>query len=650
MNFKSTIKILFAITFCINLFFTQTISGDVRLPKLISDGMVLQRNAGVTIWGWADEGEKIAVDFKEKFYFTDAGTDGRWSVTLDKSVAGGPYTMTITGNNKIVIHNIFYGEVWVCSGQSNMETPMSRLADKYPEEFENVNNPLIRHFVVPTNYNYKSPQEDVAGGKWEGLDSETIMKFSGVPYFFAKYLFEKCGVPIGIIRVAVGGSPIEAWLSEDVLKNFPRYVEDIAKYRDDAFMMQLMTEGKKRNDEWTLKLWTNDKGTHEEIPWYAENYDASNWLKIQMPAYWADEGAGMVNGVVWLRKEFEVPETFVGKPAKLWLGRIVDADSVYINGKFVGTTGYQYPPRKYQIPADLLKEGKNVVVVKVISNGGKGGFVKDKPYLVKVGNEEIDLKGEWQYRIGAALEPALGPAPLVSSQPLCFYNGMLAPVKKYSIKGVVWYQGESNTYMAKEYQKLLPQLIYSWRHDWNRDDLPFLIIQLHNYMETKEQPSESGWAELREAQLKALSVPNTALVVTIDLGEWNDIHPMNKKDVGYRLSLAARKLAYREDDLVSSGPLYQSAKIGGGKISISFSNIGSGLIAKGGGDLKYFAIAGADKHFVWANAKIENDKVVVWNENVKEPMYVRYAWADNPDGANLYNVEGLPASPFRTDE
>ena len=337
----------------------------------------------------------------------------------------------------------------------------------------------------------------------------------------------------------------------------------------------------------------------------------------------------------------------IDKPARLLLGRVVDSDRTYVNDKFVGSVSYQYPPRKYDLPENLLKAGKNTIVVRVINNVGRGGFLLDKPYQLIAGNRTIDLKGPWQYKLAATMEPLPGKT-FIEWQPLGLYNGMIAPLLNYTIKGVIWYQGESNTARPHEYQKLFPALIADWRRQWNQGDFPFLYVQLANYMQAKDQPSESNWAELREAQLKTLSVPDTAMAVAIDIGEWNDVHPLDKEDVGKRLALGAQKVAYGDDTVVYSGPIYQSMEIEGNRITLAFTHVGSGLIAKGG-KLKEFAIAGADKKFVWATAKIEGDKVIVRNDDIPNPVAVRYAWADNPEGANLYNKEGLPASPFRTD-
>jgi len=341
-----------------------------------------------------------------------------------------------------------------------------------------------------------------------------------------------------------------------------------------------------------------------------------------------------------------------GKPAKLFVGRIVDADETWVNGVSVGNITYQYPPRRYDIPAGLLKEGKNLLVVRITNTSGKGGFVPDKRYELTDGVTHIDIRGDWQYKVGTVFPPhaGSGPPPFVQqNEPTGLYNTMVAPVIRYGIRGFVWYQGEANTGNPKEYRQLLPALINDWRAKWQLGEVPFLYVQLPNFMEVQYWPAESQWAELREAELDALSLPRTAMAVAIDAGEWNDIHPLDKKDVGDRLALAAENIAYGDKSVVASGPVFRAAVVEGHRIVIHFTNTGSGLVAKGGGDLKQFAIAGADKKFVWADARIVGDDVIVSSEEIPNPVYVRYAWADNPEGANLYNKEGLPASPFRTD-
>ncbi len=648
MKFRVKILSLAICTFV--LLISQAAFCKVKLPVLISDGMVLQRDADIKIWGWADANEKIAINFNGKTYETAAGADGEWAVMLSDLKAGGPYGMDINASNHITLTNILIGDVWVCSGQSNMELPMNRVKTRYPDVIANADNPNIRQFVVPHIYDFKEPKDDLKSGKWVSANPKSVLEFTAVGYFFAKELYEKYRVPIGLINASLGGSPAQAWLSEDALKAFPEYMETAKKFKDSNYIGQITEKEKAVSDAWYARIQQLDKGLEKgQTQWFDMNYDASQWPTMNVPGYWADGSMGNVNGVVWFRKEIDVPVSMTGQPAKLLLGRIVDGDFTYVNGKQVGSVSYQYPPRIYDVPSGLLKEGKNIIVVRVINNSGRGGFVSDKPYQLSAGGKTIDLKGKWQCKLGATMSPLPGKA-FIEWQPEGLYNGMIAPLLNYKIKGVIWYQGESNTSKPREYQKLLTSLIADWRAKWNQGYFPFLYVQLANFMETKKQPSESGWAELREEQLKTLAVPNTAMAVTIDLGEWNDIHPLNKQDVGRRLALAAQKVAYGDEQVVYSGPIYQSMKIEGNKIVLSFTNTGGGLIAKGGVELKYFAIAGADKKFIWAKAKIEYNKVLVWNDQLANPVAVRYAWADNPEGANLYNKEGLPASPFGTGE
>lgn len=629
------------------LFVNQTNYGDVKLPKLVSDGMVLQRNSLLKIWGWADQGEIIRLNFFDKSYSTTADSKGNWIINLPPLEEGGPFEMEIIGKNKIVLKDILIGDVWVASGQSNMQTPMSRVRDLYEDVITNCKNNKIRFLTVPINYNFNNRQEDIKDGKWTAIDSESILNFSAVAYFFAKSLFEKYNIPVGIILSAVGGSPAEAWVSEDVIKEFPHHLKKLEIFKNDDYVKQVTETNNKIYQDWYSKLNRSDLGISTiEEKWYDINYQPVDWEIMNLPAFWDEAGLTNVNGVVWFRKEFEVPEIMTNKQARLNLGRIVDGDSTYINGKFVGSISYQYPPRIYRIPAGVLKPGKNVIVVRVVNEAGRGGFIKDKPYNIIVGDQEIDLTGEWEYKVGAVME-RMQEQVSVQHNPVGFFNGMIAPLLNYAIKGVIWYQGESNTGRAEEYQKLFPSLINDWRSNWKLGNFPFLYVQLPNFMESKNEPSESEWAELRESQLKTLSVDNTGMAVAIDLGEWNDIHPWRKREVGDRLALLARKIAYDDKEVIASGQIYESMKIEDGKIILSFSNIGNGLISIDGNELKHFAIAGSDKKFVWANAKIIDNKVIVWNENIKNPAEVRYAWADNPEGANLYNREGLPASPFR---
>ena len=640
------VKNIFRSIFLIALL-SQACFSEVSLPKLVSDGMILQRTVPVKIWGWASVGEKVSIRFNGKSFETVTPTGGKWLITLPAQKAGGPYEMEILGNKQIRLKNILFGDVWLCSGQSNMETTMSRVSPLYGKEIETCTNPKIRLFQVPVRWNYNKSLQDIQGGKWEEANPQSILKYTAVGYFFAREIYEKYKVPVGIIQCAAGGSSAESWISEESLKAFPEQYQIAKQLSDSTYLKNLIATEQTAQRNWFSELAKNDLG-RKTSPWFNPSLDDSSWPIYQLPSSFAEAGMDFKNGVAWFRKEIDLPENCSGKQALLELGRIVDSDSVFINGKFVAATGYQYPPRRYTIAPGILKAGKNNITVRVVSQSGIGAFIQDKPYQLTVDGQIFDLKGTWKYKIGTKCDPS-PTATFIPGKPLGLYNAMLSPIVNYTLKGMVWYQGESNAERATEYNAVLSTLIGEWRKLWNQGNLPFLFVQLPDFMEPKNEPSEGGWASLRNQQLKTLSVPNTAMAVTIGLGEKNDIHPLRKKEVGQRLALAAEKLAYSDKKVVASGPVYQSMKVKGNKIELSFSDCGGGLKTNDGKELKHFAISGTDKKFVWAKAEIKGKKVIVWSDVVSNPVSVRYAWADNPEGANLYNKEGLPASPFTTE-
>lgn len=642
--FKKTVLL-----FIYLLFTVSSAWGQLRLPQLVSDGMVLQRDSDITVWGWASPGDDISIEFRGDTYNQTADDNGNWSVELNRQDAGGPFAMHISGNEDetVRLENILVGDVWVASGQSNMELPMYRVRPLYEEEIQQANDPGIRFFNVPKTYDFNKPQEDFGSGLWRAITPETIENFSATAWFFAKSIREQYEVPVGIILSALGGSPAESWMSEEALKEFPSHYNELQMFKDSTLINEIEEADQERNNSWYGQLQKADIGyINPETPWHDPATDYSGWSEMNVPGYWVGEPLGPVNGVVWFQREIDVNEEHAGKTALLELGRVVDADSVFVNGTFVGTTSYQYPPRWYEVPAGVLKEGANDIVVRVINSSGRGGFIPDKPYELIIEEDTLDLKGSWNYKLGAEMPP-LASQTFVRWKPDGLFNAMISPALNYNVKGVIWYQGESNADKPEEYRELFPDLIKDWRNHWEQQELPFLYVQLTNFMEPVEEPGESNWALLREAQLETLSVPNTGMAVTIDIGEWNDIHPLNKKDVGERLARSARKVAYGED-IVHSGPLFNAMDIEGEKIVLSFHHTGEGLVAEGD-ELHEFAIAGDDREFVRAKARIEGDQVVVWSNKIQNPVAVRYAWADNPDQANLYNSTGLPASPFRTD-
>ncbi|WP_224995743.1 sialate O-acetylesterase [Cesiribacter sp. SM1] len=615
----------------------------VKLPRLIADGMVLQRDEPLNIWGWADPGEKVKVEFLGKTVRTKADKKGNWKIALPATAAGGPYTMKV---NEKEIRDILIGDVWLSSGQSNMEFPVRRALDLYRAEIEQVNNPNIRQFRSSSRNDFENPQTDYKDGSWLPATPENIMDFSAVAYFFAAELYQQYGVPIGIISTAIGGSPAESWLSGASNR---KYLDSwlAAQAKVDSTSAARKAAGvEEKPYNWTQELNKKDPGVSR---WSKAGVDVSGWPQISLPGYWTEQGVDLKTGSIWFYKEFNIEDSLAAKSAILRLGRIIDSDSAFVNGTFVGTTSYQYPPRIYTIPAGLLKPGKNKLMVRVISQGGKGGFVVEKPYEVRIGSQTVDLTGDWNYHIGADVAPVYGSGGTLPWRPGGLYNGLISPAAKYPVKGVIWYQGESNTGRAGEYRELFQSLITDWRTQFEDPDMPFLYVQLANLGTPNKQPVESGWAALRDAQRRVLALPNTGMAVAYDIGEWNDIHPLNKKEVGHRLALEARRVAHGDSAVVSAGPLYNSMEVKDNSIVLTFSSVGSGLFTNA--LLEGFQIAGPDGRFVWADAVVlSKNKVKVWSKEVTNPTVVRYAWEDNPAGANLRNKEGLPATPFTTKE
>lgn len=621
------------------------INATVRLPKIIGSNMVLQRNAPIPLWGWADKGEKVKITFAGKKYSAVGNENGKWIVYMDPLPAGGPYDLLISASNKITLKNILIGEVWVCSGQSNMEWPTNNI-NKAAEEMADANYPKIRLFSVPKKIS-AMPKDDLEAGEWKECTPASVADFSAVGYLFGRNLHKELNVPIGLINSSWGGTVLETWASREAvlaIDDFEHAIEEMEK-KDLNAMEQNIDRMMK---EWNSKIENNDIGVKNE--WQSASLNDNDWKTMKLPQLWESAGLAM-DGVVWFRKEITLDASEVASGITLNLGPIDDSDISFMNGKKIGETFNQYSKkREYRIEPGMLQPGKNIIAIKVIDTGGGGGIwgdAADFSYTSVKG--KTSLTGDWKYNIG--VDPGINPNSSVgpNAYPTLLFNGMIKPLIPYGIQGAIWYQGESNASRALQYETIFPMLINDWRKQWNNPEMSFLYVQLANYMPAKPEPGNSEWAELRDAQLKTLSVNKTGMAVIIDIGEAGDIHPRNKQDVAYRLSLAARKVTYGQD-IVYSGPVYSSHKVDGNRIVLEFNNTGSGLVAKDKyGYLKGFTIAGDDKKFVWAKAVIEGDKVIVWSDEVKSPVAVRYAWADNPDDANFYNKEGLPASPFRTD-
>ena len=634
---------------------------DVKLPAVISDNMVLQRDAKVPIWGWAQPGEEVtvSVSWLRTQWSAKADKDGKWMFRVTSPKEGGPYGMTLKSTNTVTIKNILVGEVWVCSGQSNMEWPVRQVNDAQ-HEISTADYPNIRMFTVQKKV-AEEPLTDCIGN-WKECNPQNVPAFSAIGYFFGRELHKRLNVPVGLINTSWGGTPAEAWTSKRVLsemEDFKAVLDEIAQVRanpepyEKKYQEQLLQWQKKVDPSVTAD--SSGKSCTEI------DFNDTTWQQMELPVFWEQAGLESFDGLVWFRKDVEVPEAWVGKALVLELGPIDDMDATWVNGVKVGgieKAGQDRTNRRYKVAPDVVKAGQNAITVRVLDTGGAGGF-GGKPEQMKLrladtpAEQGISFAGKWRYKKSFDLQsmpPQPKPPVRIDNHyaPTGLYNGMLAPIIPYGIRGAIWYQGEANAGRAYQYRRLFPAMIQNWRQDFGQGDLPFLFVQLANYMATKPEPGDSAWAELREAQLMTLTLPNTGMAVIIDIGDANDIHPRNKQDVGKRLALWALAKTYGQQ-IVYSGPIYKSMKVDGTRIVLSFDQVGGGLVAGGSEPLKGFAIAAADRKFVWADAKIQGESVVVSSDKVPEPAAVRYAWADNPV-CNLYNKEGLPASPFRTDD
>lgn len=628
---------------------TASAYGQVTLPALVRDSMILQRDVPLPIWGWAAPGEKVAVTVSPgATRSTRTNAEGRWQVVLPPLKSGGPYTIRIVASNTVVLSQVLAGDVWLCAGQSNMVHTIGLHQERYRDELAHDHYPAIRQFYIAPTADLHGPRTQVMASRWRPATGRHLLSFSAVAYSFARQIHLQHQVPVGIINASVGGTPIEAWISAEGLQSFPDITATILANRDTTYVKQKLA-AERNAQEIRQRNLPVDAGLTATPPWFDPAFNATGWRRIAVPGYWEDQGLRNLNGVVWYRRTLRVSPQDVHHPAQLLLGRMVDADEVYINGRRVGHTTYQYPQRRYPVPAGTLIAGDNVLVVRVTNHDGKGGMVPDKPYRLETAHDTLDLTGYWHYAVGAVYPPTpVVPRFSLQNQPTALYQGMIAPLLPYRLKGVLWYQGESNIARASEYQPLLEALVHDWRRQFQLPDLPVVWAQLPNFSDYDYLPVESAWAVLRDAQRKALRLPHTGMAVTIDLGEWNDIHPDNKRTVGERLARAAQPVAYGQQHETFSGPLYLRHEVRDSTIILYFQHTGRGLTSLDGGALDAFDMAGDDGKFVRAHARIEDDHVQVWHPDVKAPRHVRYAWADNPPNPNLGNLEGLPASPFRT--
>lgn len=616
------------------------------LHPLFSEGAVLQRDVALPVWGWTKPGAAVTVSIGKVKASAIAGADGRWQAVIAPSVAGGPFEMSVSGPTNVTVKNVLFGDVWLCSGQSNMEMGLGETTNGQAE-IGNANFPKIRLLAVPRLLSQFPMQ--TADLKWSecrpdvirGIGNTSWGGFSAAAYFFGRDLHRELNVPIGLVTSSFGGTMIEGWSSARALRKVGRFNAEL----DRMGMSEL---------EWLKKFDPGSTG----VTWAKPTLDDSKWKTMNLPARWEQAGLPGFDGVVWFRREVKLPPAWAGKELQLNLGPIDDADTTWFNGYPVGATTLWSEKRRYRIPAKLVKPGSNMIAVRALDRADGGGMFGKPEYMgiSQTSNPAalLPLAGAWKYQPGVQFTakvkpPDVGPGDGNASHPTVLYNGMIAPLEPFPFKGFFWYQGESNADNAGEYEGLLSNMITDLRQQFRSPNLPAIIVQLPNFQPPQQKPVEEGaWVNVREAQLDVMrKIPNTMLVVTIDIGHPTDIHPPNKLDVGRRAALAALGKVYGRD-IIYSGPIYRSLTIKGSRAQLEFDHVGKGLASSSGGPLTGFAIAGADGRFVEANVEIEGTHLSVWADAIPKPTAVRYNWALNPYG-NLTNASGLPASPFRTD-
>jgi sialate O-acetylesterase len=625
-------------------------TATVSLPAVFGDHMVLQRGMRVPVWGSGASGDEITVSIAGHQKSTTVSDDGSWRVTLDPMPAGGPHELVIEGAQTVRFTDVLVGEVWLASGQSNMEMPLAGWGEILDFEIEiaRADYPEIRLFKVD-RATANQPLEDVSSDGWRRCSPEAVAEFSSTAYFFARRVHRETGIPIGLISSSWGGTVAEAWTSASTLEQMADFRDAVRKIRG---LSEAETEIMRREFEAAMTernraVREDDAGLIDGFPaWAVPDLEDSGWPTMTLPDKWEDAALPELDGVVWFRREVDLPDDWAGSPLEISLGPIDDADETYFNGELAGKTEGWDTPRHYAIPGDRVEAGRNVIAVRVLDTYLSGGLWGEDADLVLTGpsGRSIRLAGPWLYHVGLELEP-LPPSPDDPNRPTVLYNGMIEPLVPYAIRGVIWYQGESNSSRAYQYRKLFRGLIEDWRSTWGQGNFPFYFVQLAGF---EPGPLEQGkWPELREAQALALSLPATGMAVAIDIGNERDVHPKNKQEVGNRLARLALNRLYGVQ-VADSGPSYGGMSREDAKIRVSFNDADGGLEARGGA-LRGFTIAGADREFHVAEARIERGSVVVWSEDVAFPVAVRYGWEDYSD-CNLYNAASLPALPFRTDD
>ncbi|MGC6175191.1 sialate O-acetylesterase [Lacrimispora sp. 38-1] len=609
----------------------------LMLPKLISHGCVLQTGEKTRIWGLGTPGEGVTLRLLNQEISCRADGDGNWEAYFNHLQPGGPFTMELFSESgeTIRVTDVYLGEVFICSGQSNMELPMNRVKDQYPMEFEKQGDAKFRLYKVKENYEFQAPLKDHLEASWKECSPETIGEFSAVSYFFGKFMREDRNVPIGLINVSLGGSTAEAWMGEEEASMYPDMKEELAQCRNHMHFEKKMAGQIQAHEKWYEKIRDLEKGM---------DWNSDKWKEVTLPAFLKDFGLNDFNGVIWFKKRVMLPEHLEGKKAKLWLGTMVDSDRTYVNGVLVGETGYQYPPRKYNIPEGVLKAGENEIYISLVCEHGAGRVTPGKIYALFAEEEVIALDGRWEYLNSMRCEPAPN-VDLMSQKPAGLYNGMLAPCFPYMVRGVLWYQGESNDERPDSYEERLQHMILLWRKKWKSDSLPFVIAQLPGFSIDLDDKGDA-WPRIRQAQRKAAGLKNVAVTVNLDVGEENDLHPLNKREVAYRMFLAVKGMIFGEH-VIYRGPWLSDFDVSGEWITLTFETEDKkGLVVHEGTGVEQFEIAGPDGICHPATGKINDNQVLIHSNMVKQPVFFRYCWSNAPKTGLLYNEAGLPASPF----
>ena len=598
----------------------------IKLANIFKDGVVLQRDMEIKIWGNFYSEKEVVLEFCGDTYKTISNNKGYFEFILPKMDSGGPYEMKI---DSLILKDIKIGDVFILSGQSNMETPMARLKRLFPEEFVLPNNEDIRQYTVFPTHDFNDNNNEIVDSNWVSVNDSSIDSFSAVGYFFAKKLYEKNKVPIGLILAAVGGTPIESWMSRSSLSPWPEKLKLADECKIDSFMKNIEEEDNRREKEWFDILNKYDRGLNEK--WYLEDFPLEGFKKISLTQPWDIVPDLKAPGVVWLIKDIILDE--VEENASLILGCIVDADDVYVNGLCIGSTTYKYPPRDYVV--NNFKKGLNRIAIRVVAVHTTGGFVENKSYKLVLGDKEICLLGGWLYKRSLSM-PELLPRTFFRNKPTGNYNAMIKPLHPFKVKGVLWYQGESNTGEPHGYNEKFEAMVKNWRKKWGYT-LPFLYVQLANF---SPKGPLMNWELLREEQKKGLNIEKTRMVVTMDVGETNDIHPLDKKSVGERLALCARNLIYGED-VVCEGPSFDSYERGDNSLTLYFNQpIKDVGIARG------LSIWIKDCE-INVEGEISGNTILIKTPHLGEVTHISYAFIDDDINANLFNKYNLPVAPFK---